>query len=119
MEFKFTAERWFDASHEEEGCSYGPRLHGHRWKVSASIHARFDPLKGRLAAQLLGGDLSNLMLELNGRHLNDMLPGTHTMAENVAAWVMERLSLQYKTLYKVKVWLDEQEYVSVTREVRA
>ena len=118
MEFKFTAERVFDASHEEEACPHGSRLHGHHWKVSASIQSRFDPIKGRLAVSLLGDDLARLLAELDGRHLNDMLPGTHTMPENIAAWVLERLSLQYRTLYKVKVWQDEREYVSVTREVR-
>jgi 6-pyruvoyl-tetrahydropterin synthase len=119
MEFNFTAERVFDASHEEEFCPFGARLHGHRWKVSASIHSRFDPLKGRLIPQTLGVDLLNLLTEVHGRHLNEMLPGTHTMPENIAAWVMERLSLQYRTLYKVKVWMDDLEYVSVRREVRA
>jgi 6-pyruvoyl-tetrahydropterin synthase len=119
MEFNFTAERVFDASHEEEFCPFGARLHGHRWKVSTSIHSRFDPLKGRLIPQSLGTDLLNLLTEVHGRHLNEMLPGTHTMPENIAAWVMERLSLQYRTLYKVKVWMDDLEYVSVRREVRA
>jgi len=119
MEFAFTAETSFSASHEEEYCSLGPRLHGHRWRVSASIQSRFDPIKGRLAPQSLLADLSGVLAELDGRHLNDMLPGTHTTPENIGAWVIERLSLQYRTLYKVKVWLDEREYTSVRREVRA
>lgn len=119
MEFKFTAEKSFDASHTEENCPLGPRLHGHRWRVSASHTARFDLNKGRLSPSTLPYDLIQLLGEVNGRDLNEMLPGTHTMPENIAAWVMERLSLQHRTLYKVKVWQDEFVYVSVTREVRA
>lgn len=118
MEFTSTAVRVFDASHEEEFCSYGARLHGHRWKVRASIHSRFDPIKGRLNPQTLGSDLLNLLGEVDGRHLNDMLPGTHTMPENLATWVMERLSLQYRTLFEVRVWVTDTDSVTATREVR-
>lgn len=118
VEFTSTAERMFDASHEEEFCPFGARLHGHRWRARASIHSRFDPIKGRLNPQTLGVDLLNLLTEVNGRHLNEMLPGTHTMPENLAAWIMERLSLQYRTLWKVEVGLEDLEFVTVTREVR-
>jgi 6-pyruvoyl-tetrahydropterin synthase len=118
VEFTFSADRLFNASHEEEYCPLGGRLHGHRWKVRASIHSRFDPLKGRLAPQDLWDDLDHLLDEVNGRHLNEMLPGTHTMPENIAAWVLERLGLQYHTLFVVQVWMDEDTFVTVRREVR-
>lgn len=119
MEFRFTAERIFDASHTEDACSIGPRLHGHRWRISVSTYARFDLNKGRLNPSTLDSDLTNLLSEVHGRDLNEMLPGTHTMPENIAAWVMERLSLQHRTLYKVKVWQDEAMFITVRREVRA
>jgi len=118
MEFAVSAERSFSASHEEEFCPLGARVHGHRWKVIAAIHSRFDPLKGRLSPQSLGTDLGNLLTEVNGRHLNEMLPGTHTMPENIGAWVMERLSLQHRTIFQVDVFMDETDGVTVSREVR-
>lgn len=119
MDFTFTAESAFSASHEEEFCPLGPRLHGHRWRVAASLQSHFDPIKKRLHPQTLLADLIRLLDELNGRHLNDMMQGTATSPENLATWVLERLSLQYRTLTSVTVWVDEAESVTVRREVRA
>ena len=119
MEFTYAATGAFSASHEEEACFIGPRLHGHRWTVSTRTQARFDPVKGRLTSGThIGISLNDLLAELDGRHLNDMLPGTHTTPENIGAWAMERLSLSHKGLFEVTVEVDGHE-VRITREVRA
>ncbi len=118
MEFSYSASGSFSASHEEEFCFLGSRLHGHKWRVTATIMAIFDPIKGRLTKHSdLQQDLVSVLGELNGRHLNDMLPGTHTMPENIGVWVLERLNFAHKRLYEVEVEVEGQ-VARVFKEVR-
>jgi 6-pyruvoyltetrahydropterin/6-carboxytetrahydropterin synthase len=119
MDFSFVTEGSFDASHEIESDPACGRLHGHHWRVRVSAHARFDPLKGHLVDIPLAAALRSTLKELDGEHLNAMLPGTFTAPENVAAWVLERLAGPIKSVYRVEVWLSEGRGVILDREVRA
>jgi hypothetical protein len=53
-------------------------------------------------ARLIGASL----FELNGRHLNDMLPGVIPSVAGVAHWLWERLALHFR-MYEVTVWQDD------------
>jgi len=121
MDFTISALARFSASHIQSGCPLGERLHGHRYLVVVECRRRFDPIKGYLhpPPSDLGPALEAVVGELDGEHLNEMMPGTHTLSENIGAWIMERLSLQFKQLTTVTVDMDDGVVVTVRREVRA
>jgi hypothetical protein len=61
--------------------------------------------------------LSHLVDELDGRVLEDMMPGASTTLLGIASWVMERLALPILKLQRVLIEEDGHG-VAVERDVR-
>ncbi len=91
-----------DASHIVEGYN-GPcaRLHGHRWRIEASI------IVEKLNEIGIGIDFSEIKqklenLNLDHQHLNDIIsPAT---AESLAKYIFDTLKQQGLNVLKVTVW---------------
>lgn len=95
-DYSVTVQAYFDASHVVEDMAGCSTLHGHTWLVRAAIEGPLEQdenglYRVRELDVLPQHALDLLMQELDGRHLNDMLPATLTTPEGVAAWFLERL----------------------------
>ena len=71
------------------------RLHGHDFQVWVKAECPWS--------SLIMKDVTDIAYELNGRQLEDMMPGSATDATSVAAWFMERLSMKYPTVVEVSI----------------
>jgi 6-pyruvoyl-tetrahydropterin synthase len=92
-DYALTYSGAFDASHVEAavpGCS---RMHGHTYRVMATVEGRLEPDEYNVprVARYAEVELVDLCMELDGRDLNQMLPGVSTTPEGIAAWFLERL----------------------------
>lgn len=93
------SDTWrFPAAHVIEGDLRCGKLHGHSYRVEVTI----EYAEGLVWASLVG----NLVAELSGRNLNDMMPGSRPDPIGIATWFSERLQLHIP-LYEVNVWQDE------------
>jgi len=108
--------REFSASHVLDKHPTCGKLHGHTFRVIIRVQGDPEPDTHNLVAN--DGELlkriEDLRAELNGRHLNDMLPGVIPSAQGLANWFWERLALHYQ-LDEVTVWQDDLE-ASLRRE---
>jgi hypothetical protein len=102
VKVEYTVISTFSAAAVEDG-----RLSGHNYVVEATqVEANAD-IKHALAS---------LVVELDGRQLEDMMPGADTSAAGVAAWLMERLALRFPRLVRVSVQSTGTERVAVLRD---
>jgi 6-pyruvoyltetrahydropterin/6-carboxytetrahydropterin synthase len=101
----------FQAAHElpkvpeDHKCR---RMHGHSYKVEVAVRGPVDPDTGWL---MDFGDI-NLRLrpireELDHRVLNDVEGLENPTAENLAAWIWKRLSVNLPDLTRVSVFESE------------
>lgn len=109
MDYKRSFSLSFDA---------GVGRSGHRYRVEVSSLVRYDPKTGDTTDMTLAERLSQVVGELEGRSLDDMLPAVPRTPAGLASYFMERLSLGHPRLYKVRVWEHEHDCVTVTREIR-
>lgn len=93
--------------------------HGHTWKVAASLTADVDRETGEpRGAESLAEDLRSVLFEIDGRNLNEMLPGVQPTANGVAAWILERISGLHPQITSVEVWQGEDHSGRVSRVPR-
>jgi len=102
MIFLITKEFEFDASHYIAGrggkCE---RLHGHTWRFAVTLEAELQEDGIAYDFRDLGAAVVERVVEkLDHTHLNDLL--SQPSAENLAAWIWERLG--DLPLYDIKVW---------------
>ena len=104
--FEITKAASFDAAHS---LPHGPRepyrrLHGHSFRVEASVRGPLDPDHGWVAdLGALDEALSALAAELDHGHLNDR-PGLETPTlERLCLHFAERLKPQFSGLSRVVV----------------
>lgn len=94
----------FSASHRTDEPQSCQSLHGHDWTVEVSIEGEISP-KTHTVGEInaLHHALAVVCRELRFRDLNDMLPGVPATAEGIAAYIHERLVLEFPTLTRVSV----------------
>ena len=104
--FEITKAASFDAAHS---LPHGPRgeyrrLHGHSFRVEASLRGPLDPEQGWVAdLGALDEALKALAAELDHGHLNET-PGLETPTlERLCLFFAGRLSPQFPTLSRVVV----------------
>ena len=102
MIFLITKEFEFDASHYIAGrggkCE---RLHGHTWRFAVTLEAELQEDGIAYDFRDLGAAVVERVVEkLDHTHLNDLL--SQPSAENLAAWIWERLV--DLPLHDIKVW---------------
>lgn len=108
MKISFTVGRTFSASHQPlHDGSIG--RHGHDFRVEVTVAgSNYD----------LGPALNLVTDELEGRSLEDMMPGAETAVSGIASWFVERLALTFPKLTRVTVWEGANRYATVDRELR-
>jgi 6-pyruvoyltetrahydropterin/6-carboxytetrahydropterin synthase len=106
----------FAASHVLDKHPTCGKLHGHTFKVKVVVSGDPDPDLFNFVVNYAEFEkrIADLLIELDGRHLNDMLPGVIPSAQGLANWFWERLALHYQ-LDEVIVWQDDLE-ASLRRE---
>jgi 6-pyruvoyl-tetrahydropterin synthase len=103
-----TAAASFSAHHVIKDHPRCGRDHGHRWRLAVSIAAGQDPKTGELLGlPELATAVEQFASELDRESINDMLPGSQPTAAGVAFAARERLSLKWRTITKVQVWMDD------------
>lgn len=118
--FEISAETHFSAAHQLRGypgsCS---RLHGHNWKIKASVIAdRLDEVGIGLDFRKLRAYLEEITGRLDHRNLNDVPPfdRINPTSEHIARYLFEALKAKLAeadgTIRSVQV--SESETVSVT-----
>lgn len=75
-------------------------LHGHTYAVSVTALITLS------ADWTISADLRRLVGELNGRQLEDMMPGASVDLDGIALWVMERLLMAHSSVISVSVTED-------------
>lgn len=104
MDVQTTYQAMIGASHQlptEPGCE---RLHGHTYLITATAEGPFDPKTGRaVGAKSMQAHMDALLVELDRKDLDTMMPGGITTPEGIAAWLVERLSQKVERLTRVEV----------------
>lgn len=107
-EFTGTAAASFSAAHTVKDHPRCGRNHGHRWRVAVTIKAGQDPETGDLVGlPQLAEAVEQFAAELHSEDINDMLPASPPTAAGVALALRERLSLRFRGIDKVQVWMDD------------
>jgi 6-pyruvoyltetrahydropterin/6-carboxytetrahydropterin synthase len=105
MDYSVRIEDTFDSGHVVEGHPTCGRPHGHRYRVEVTSTLRFEPVRRQVTDTTpLVEAIRGMCFELEGRSLNDMIPGIVPTADGVAAWFMERLLLHFPRVTSVTVW---------------
>jgi 6-pyruvoyltetrahydropterin/6-carboxytetrahydropterin synthase len=121
VDFSLSVERTFGAGHVIPSDPGHQDQHGHHWRVRVTMRGLLDPASGTAGrVGELAQDLAELLHELEGRSINDMLPQSKPTLEGVGMWVIERLSGAYPKISEVEVgWLDPpQQSCLIRREPR-
>ena len=94
VDYALTYDAFFDASHQELSVSGCEGLHGHTYEVHVTVEGDLEPDDNdvhRVQWYDTIAGVQRVAGELDHRHLNDMLPGSVTIPEIIAAWFLERL----------------------------
>jgi len=119
VEITASATAEFDAGHLIKELLACTRQHGHFYVVTASVTGELDPVFGwPRGTQNLPTDLGDLVSEVNGRNLNELMPGVVTTPVGIAANFLERLLGRYPTLVAVGVKCSDGTSGTVTRTPR-
>ena len=87
--------RTFEAEHSLPGVG-APERHKHAYSVECGYAQKIDPRLGcAMPLQDAAGEVSAVVSRLDGRYLNDVLPGPPT-AEMLACWILGQLSPQWE-----------------------
>ena len=119
MQYFVTAWWAFSAAHQIPDSELHSEPHGHAYIVRVTCESRFDQAKKRVAvdADELRHALEVLLEELNLRDLNVMLTGAEPTLEGIAAWILDRMALQWPVV-RCEVKSELSTCVEVTRELR-
>ncbi|NWG71348.1 MAG: 6-pyruvoyl tetrahydropterin synthase family protein [Parvularculaceae bacterium] len=97
----------FDAAHYLGECPDGrpyARLHGHSFKLDATLEGEPDPKEGWVADFAdLAGALEEIRADLDHRLLNEVEGLARPTLENICAYVATRLRRRFATLKQVRV----------------
>ena len=105
MDYSVQIEDTFEAGHILEGTRDCARQHGHRYRVEVAADLRFEPVRRQVTdIEPLRKALTDICAELDGRWLNDMIPGVLPTPDGIAAWFMERLLLHFPRVTRVTLW---------------
>lgn len=108
IEFTGIATGEFSASHTVPGHLRCGRLHGHRWRVEVAIRAGQEPSSGEIhGLPELAAALEGLCAEVHREDVNAMFPGSPATAAGVALAFRERLTMMWRTIVSVTVWMDD------------
>lgn len=120
MQFLTTVVASFDAAHRLPDEPGHENNHGHSYRVTVVEEVRFDLTAKRLARapEQLRTDLESLLIEVNGRDLNEQLFGGSSSLAGVAAWIMERMLMEHPQIITVDVEQVPDLHVVVRKEVR-
>jgi 6-pyruvoyl-tetrahydropterin synthase len=114
-----SASAQFNAGHLIKELLACTRQHGHFYDVEATVSGELDPVKGwPRGTEHLPTDLWEIVKELEGRQLNDMMPGVTTTPVGIAAYFMERLAINYPRLTSVEVRCSDHTAGRVSRTPR-
>lgn len=85
----------FDASHQVAGVAGCDRPHGHTFEVTASVEGPLlsegSGVKRVARSEGTQQALDAITAELDRRDLDAMMPGSLSIPEVIAAWILERL----------------------------
>jgi len=116
MEYTVRIQGEFDAGHVVEGDPECGRQHGHRYRVEVESPLRFEPTRRTVTdTRPLQKAVTDLCDELEGRHLNSMIPGVRPTPDGIGTWFMERLLLHFPRVSRVTVWERPHCAFTVTR----
>jgi 6-pyruvoyltetrahydropterin/6-carboxytetrahydropterin synthase len=110
--YQITIETTFSASHQLRGYK-GPiePLHGHNFRVEASVVARkLDKLGLGLDFLELERELKEILAPYDHRHLNELAPfdSVNPTTENMARWFFEKLQEKLAPrgieVRRIRVW---------------
>lgn len=94
VDYAYTAQAYFDASHRVEGYPGCNAPHGHTWRVRATVIGGLERDAQNIFRTNLSEDLQDELAriceELDERDLDAMV-GVVSIPEVVAAWFLERL----------------------------
>lgn len=107
MRAHFTATKAFAAAIRPEGSETRLRIRSYEISATVAGEAMTD-------VHIIDAGLSGIVEELDGRVLEDMMPGAATTLLGIASWSTERLALSNSTLVRVEV-SSEGHRVSVER----
>jgi 6-pyruvoyltetrahydropterin/6-carboxytetrahydropterin synthase len=110
--YEITVEAVFSASHQLESAEGGTEtLHGHNFRVEATVGAReLDRLGLVMDFQELEALLEEVLTPYDHRHLNDLppfdrlSPSTENLAKLFFIKIQERLTSPRVELRSVRVW---------------
>jgi 6-pyruvoyl-tetrahydropterin synthase len=92
MDIDFSTMARFSGSHAPKGVKCAS---GHTWKVRVGVSGPLEKTDAGVRrvrhSENLRDDLLKVVREIDGRHLEDMMPGVLTTNEGIAAWLLERL----------------------------
>lgn len=99
----------FEAGHQLDdldGCKWN---HGHRWTISVTVQGTLDAKKVYVVDHyVLLGAVREIVMELQGRNLDDMLPGVRTTPEGIAIYFHERLALNIPRIVAIEVGMGDE-----------
>lgn len=87
MQYRLEYQTVISASHQcgSEWPECSEHLHGHDWDIDIEID--YDPLEPRWWESYV----DDVMVEINERHLNDMIRPSQPTPFGLANWIMQRL----------------------------
>ena len=105
----------FDAAHfipnHPGKCS---QLHGHTWHVEVTMKSYVDTETGQYGLDFseLKKEIQTILVELDHRHLNDLLP--YPSAENIALWLWSCLDegSLLAPLHRIRLWESPDQYIT-------
>jgi 6-pyruvoyl-tetrahydropterin synthase len=87
--------RTFEAAHSLPGVG-APKRHTHSYSIECGYAQEIDPALGcARPMQDASKEVSDVVSRIEGRYLNDVLPGPPT-AEMMACWVLAQLPLHWE-----------------------
>lgn len=98
----------FAASHVVTGHSKCGRLHGHDWFVEATVSGQIDQKTGMVVDfGEIQESLSQILAEFDRKHINDMLPGASPTHEGIAAYIRERIVLNFPLVSSIAISTED------------
>lgn len=108
----------FDSAHSLVNDPDHGRVHGHGYRVEVQADLRFEAQRRQVTdTKPLQEAVASLCRELDGRNLNEMLPGVVSTPDGVASYFMERLLLSFPLVKQVTIWERAHCAFTVSREL--
>lgn len=105
MDITASASAHWDAGHSIPGLARCAREgHGHFYTAKVDVTGDLNPATGwPFGSDTLQDVLERIAAELNGRNLDDMLPGVVSSATGLAIYILERTSAPVPAVVGVTV----------------